>query len=350
MGLSLTNHHTAILYLPLLLWITLEKWREIKGKEKFLFFFFLLLGLLPYLYLPIRSRMDPPLDWGNPENFKNFFRVITRYQYGGFSVKGWKLEFLTYHIKKYLQLLFAQYSFLVFLGLGIIKGLKERKKEFIFLFLFYVLYSFFYALIVSFNPYIRHPSVHIGVFYIPSFMIFACFIGKGLEWCVEKEKKVFPLLWLLPLILLYLNLPYSSRRKDYTSYNYGMEVLSKLPPKSIVFVNHGDRIFIFWYLQWVEGKREDVIFLSIQSLKRPVYLERMRKLYPQVSFPSHEEIKRYVEEVVKNRYPPVFIVYLIIENIIEKNIYQRPIFSNEVFPQRKFKFVPCPPLYQIVKK
>src|SRR5262249_5007209 len=37
-----------------------------------------LVGLLPYAYLPIRSRMDPPLDWGNPETFEAFMNVVLR--------------------------------------------------------------------------------------------------------------------------------------------------------------------------------------------------------------------------------------------------------------------------------
>lgn len=36
------------------------------------------LGLLPYLYLPLRSRSDPALDWGNPETFDGLLAVVTR--------------------------------------------------------------------------------------------------------------------------------------------------------------------------------------------------------------------------------------------------------------------------------
>jgi hypothetical protein len=35
-------------------------------------------GLLPYLYLPIRSRQDPVLDWGNPESLGALIAVVTR--------------------------------------------------------------------------------------------------------------------------------------------------------------------------------------------------------------------------------------------------------------------------------
>jgi tetratricopeptide (TPR) repeat protein len=37
-----------------------------------------IVGLLPYAYLPLRSRMDPPLDWGNPETFSAFMNVVLR--------------------------------------------------------------------------------------------------------------------------------------------------------------------------------------------------------------------------------------------------------------------------------
>ena len=35
-------------------------------------------GLLPYLYLPLRSRADPLLDWGNPETLRSFLAVVFR--------------------------------------------------------------------------------------------------------------------------------------------------------------------------------------------------------------------------------------------------------------------------------
>ena len=36
------------------------------------------LGLFPYLYLPLRSRADPPLDWGDPQTLERFLAVVLR--------------------------------------------------------------------------------------------------------------------------------------------------------------------------------------------------------------------------------------------------------------------------------
>ena len=40
-----------------------------------------LLGLLPYAYLPLRSRADPLLDWGDPETLERFLGVVLRWDF-----------------------------------------------------------------------------------------------------------------------------------------------------------------------------------------------------------------------------------------------------------------------------
>ncbi len=350
MGLSLTNHHTALLFLPFLIWITFRIWGKIEGRGKYSFFLFFLLPLLLYLYLPIRAKANPPCNWGNPENIKNFICVVTRHQYGGFSTNGWKLDYLRVKTLQYLKLLSIQFSFLYFLGIGFIRAIIRRKEKGMLLFLLFLTYSFFFAFLVSFNPYIRHPSVHIGVFYIPSFLLFSYFIGETFDFLSKYSKRIIYLFLLFPFLMVWVNYSHSSRRGDFTSYNYGMKVLSSVPPKSIVFTNHKDRIFIFWYLQFVQKRRRDTVFLSIESLKRPTYLKRIRKLYPQIKFPSNKRVENFVKTTIEKKYPPMTIVYMIIEYIIEKNINSHPIYGNTIFPQRKFKFISQPPVYRIVRK
>jgi hypothetical protein len=78
-GLCLTNHLTSGLLLPAgLLFVALVDWRKLidarlvlGGVGAFL------LGLAPYLYLPLRAAMDPPMDANNPTNFGRFWYVIS---------------------------------------------------------------------------------------------------------------------------------------------------------------------------------------------------------------------------------------------------------------------------------
>jgi hypothetical protein len=78
-GLSMTNHLTSGLLLPAsLLFVALVDRRKLvdpmlvlKGAGLFL------LGLTPYLYLPIRSAMDPPFKANNPVNLERFWYVVS---------------------------------------------------------------------------------------------------------------------------------------------------------------------------------------------------------------------------------------------------------------------------------
>ncbi len=78
-GLALTNHMTSGLVLPAsLLFVAAVEWRKLlewrlvlKGMGLFL------VGLSPYLYLPLRAAMDPPMDANNPTTFGRFWYVVS---------------------------------------------------------------------------------------------------------------------------------------------------------------------------------------------------------------------------------------------------------------------------------
>lgn len=78
-GFALTNHITSGLLLPaafvfvaLVDWRKLVEWRlALKGAGLFV------VGLLPYLYLPIRASMNPPLNEWNPTNLERFWYLVS---------------------------------------------------------------------------------------------------------------------------------------------------------------------------------------------------------------------------------------------------------------------------------
>jgi len=78
-GLCLTNHLTSGLLFPAgLLLVALVDWRRLVDVRLVLGGAGLfLLGLTPYLYLPIRAAMDPPMDANNPTNLERFWYVVS---------------------------------------------------------------------------------------------------------------------------------------------------------------------------------------------------------------------------------------------------------------------------------
>ena len=93
-GLSLTNQHTCIfLVFPVALAVLVagDTWTAgLSGARRLLSAFSRLLvllacgivGLLPYLYLPIAARAGALVSWGDCATLKGFIRHITRAEYG----------------------------------------------------------------------------------------------------------------------------------------------------------------------------------------------------------------------------------------------------------------------------
>ena len=79
MGLSLTNHLTSGLLLPAgVLFVGLldrRKLRDLRLMLKGAALF--LIALTPYLYLPIRAYMHPPLNREAPDDLGSFFRLVS---------------------------------------------------------------------------------------------------------------------------------------------------------------------------------------------------------------------------------------------------------------------------------
>ena len=87
-GLALTNQHTIVLLeLPLIIAVL------VTGRDKLLrpaalsaLVILFLLGLLPYVYLPIVGRLPPLGSWGGVDTWEGFLRHVSRQEYGSLQL------------------------------------------------------------------------------------------------------------------------------------------------------------------------------------------------------------------------------------------------------------------------
>ncbi len=278
-GIAVANHQLSVLLLPTGIYML---WLFGKGLKKSVGFWLTLallygIGLLVYLYLPIRAAADPPLNWGNPETFGAFLETVFK-PAGSQVSQGSRWEHFIY----VLYLWTVQFSPVIFtqsgpwpipiiwaFGIwGIYKGISTGWRMARVFILFMILNV---AAIIFVSRPSRQEMVIVGVYYLPVFLVFAVFMATGIrEWLIqflkafgEKRRPILLGLVILILVLIpeyqfYQNRPAADRSDDYYARDYGTALLAACPPQAILMVNWDD-IFTLWYLQKVEGLRTDVI-------------------------------------------------------------------------------------------
>jgi hypothetical protein len=332
-GLALTNHITIITFFPVfLIFIFLKNLKTIRLKTVFICLILFLLGLIPYIYLPLRSIQNPILDWGNPENLKNFIWTISGKQYRHFMFTLNYYNFFP-RIIKLITSLFIEFN--IFLGFALfgLLFLYKTKKHFFFLSSGIVLINIFVNL--------NYGIGDIELYYFPTYIIFSIWISIGFFqfFNILKKKvkiKLFSTqekLISLFLILLFFVISYFFFMKSiiienkYQFRNYGTKLLDSLEGNSVVFTNDQNNYFVLLYLTQVENYRNDVVPLDIKLFSSHWYQKNIHENYPEIllkenlNFSGLINLNDLKSSVRNNSFHVYFIKNSSIENLnISKNL------------------------------
>ncbi len=315
-ALALTNHTSSSMMGPAILFLILvvQSGHLTQPKNLFKLALVLGLGLLPYLYLPIRAAMKPPLNWGDPSTLSNFINHVTGREYQGFLFVAPSL-FLD-NILRFLDAVWRNFNpvgtFLIVLGL--VFGRKDRIRDFLmFLILFQLLFVF------NFN------IVNIETYFLPVFFYLALFLGEGCVvvrnvfdlaagWVRKKDLRPFArldslfsrrtyevsfpsltlfLLSCLLLVFSLLNIPMRWKEVDLSNereaYNFGRGVFGAVEPGSIILAE-GDRYFLgLTYFNYVLFPEKDVAVLHEAFFHKLGWmLEQARHNHPYLEYPLAE--------------------------------------------------------------
>ncbi len=160
-------------------------WNLLGARTFFIMGSMFALAYSAYLYLPIRSRVDTMMDWGNPENIGNFLWVVRaeQYQYRMFkfiSEHNWSALFEALQ-RLNLPIQFTILcSFISIFGLFSFTEVSRRRKHPVssngMTFLVFTLLLFFTCIAYTVNYDIPDSPPY----FIPAYTMFALWFGWGL--------------------------------------------------------------------------------------------------------------------------------------------------------------------------
>ncbi len=346
LGLSFTNHMTTILLAPAFL--VYYFWRLGLRKESFLRLLYLapgfIVGLLPYLWLPIRASMHPRFNWGNPDTMKRFLDHVSgkQYQVWMFSSSETFAEQSAYFFGN----LPAELGYL-----GVIVALAGAARLFmtnrrlgafaLLLFVACVVYAGGYDI------------MEIGPYYLTAIFAIGIWGAAGIAWAHERfgSRAAAPLAAALALLALAINYREADESGNRMVEDMTVNVLSSMPSNAVIFSSQWD----FWlagsfYMQGVERMRPDVLVVDPELLRRSWYLDELTHNHPEFMASVAMEVEAFRTEVYKFEhdlpYDPMTIegAYVgMMDAMIDRQIERRPVFVGaEVRPDlgTRFRRVP----------
>lgn len=295
LGLSFANHPLAITFLVAIGYLLYQNRRIVIKRWPFfllLGLIFLACGFLPYLYLPIRAKVSPALNWGDPSTLKRFLRHVTG---GGGYLAPFSLD--DFAKLERLKRLFWEEFFILpiifgFLGLGYL--LKKNRE------LFGILGILGVSVVVLFYLYTKGEDFWL----IPFYLVFILLFAFGLRWFLLKIKDqglallVGVMIGLFSVIpLLGFNWLYLNRSDYYTAADFGRNILRPLEKDSVLFIIGDQPSSTVLYLQKVEDFRPDVVvfypgeevlineFVDQNSQDHAIYFLSLKSLPEDFPFP-----------------------------------------------------------------
>jgi hypothetical protein len=310
-------------------------------------FVLIVLGYSTYTMVIIRSNARPPMNENNPDTMGRLVSYLNREQYGDAPIMKRRYSqepqhqgiytkytsdsdfFLRYQMDHMLTRYFlwqyvgsagdeqdagvnwkVLYGIPLFIGLfGMYYHYKKDTKMWWVFFNFFLLMSIVLAL--YFNMQEPQPRER-DYFFVGAFFVFSIWIGIGVLGLIDMVKTalqneqaqklavggVLVLCFaFVPVNMARVNFKSADRTGDYVAWDYSYNLLQSCEPDAILFTNGDNDTFPLWYLQDVEGVRQDVRIVNLSLVNTPWYISQLKNETPHGAkkvpiSTSDEEIER----------------------------------------------------------
>ncbi len=294
MGLGMSNHHIiALAGLAVVTWILVQQPKLLRrGRLALGCISLFVVGLLPYVYLPLRAAADPPINWGDPSTPQRFWEHVSRHQYGTLGPMrtpeprsltrfGSQLSYLGESLCDDLT------PWLTGAGVaGLFVLARRERRVLLFALLWLACTGVAFALLANYDA-DRTSRWAMRVFLIPMSLGPVIGIAFLLDWTADVLRRPFGArVWasrtcVAGLIVCGPAIQAVShwRQCDYSNYWYAHDhahnLLRCMLPNALVFPSGDHSAFPLVYLVTVERVRPDVLIADIYGYTTPkLYRDR----------------------------------------------------------------------------
>ncbi len=317
-GLGAAHHHIFVLFIPGYLYILFKK---IKVKLNLSLIskslLFCLIGFLPYLYAPIVSFQNTPMDMENAKTIDGFLRLLLRSSYGTFTAfPGASPNIINQLLNMLSIFIFIIKDFkplgLIIISFGLIYLFRKIRYLFIF-FVINIMCLLYFYFITNFN---LSGSFSMGTFerfFVFLYLLLVIIFSFGCLYIYEillnnikkitnkKLIKVIAVISFYFLIIIYIAISLLNNYaviktivKNKIFQNYSFNILNSLPKNSYLFLNSDHGIFLVKAAQLIDKKRVDVV--TVPSLiSRDYVKKKFKEENPNIIIPSNEMLSKIPE-------------------------------------------------------
>ena len=278
LGLSITTHLTSVFLLPLaLITVPRQGWTRLVGG--------ILVGLLPFLTLPLLAQSASPVIWGQPTTLADWWWLVSAQLYRP-NVFGLDWADWPERLGQWSGPFLAQLAYvgLPLIALGIIGRFKRNGRLLIGLFgtaLVYIFYAFTYH------------TTDAAVLLLPALLLLSIVLGFGLDylgrWAI-----------ILPFALLWLNLSQSDNGyyvNQVSVVRPAAEALFNEVPADAILMTSGDpTIAALWYFHHIEGKRSDITVIDGNLFQFDWYRKKLGRDYPYLQHLAQDDLPGFIAE------------------------------------------------------
>ncbi|GAB4131089.1 MAG: hypothetical protein Fur0015_04940 [Ignavibacteriales bacterium] len=291
---------------------------------------FTLIGYSSYAMIMIRSNQETPINLNSPKTMSEMFSYVNREQYGDFpnfkrrfSQESHQQEIYTRYtsdldflISYQMNHMFNRYLLWNYVGrvstdqdagvdfadlfaipflLGLLGLYYHFRKDWKMASIFLVMFIFLGYLTAFYQNQQEPQPRERDYFYVGAFFVFSIWIALGVRYVFDligeyvkkpgfnKNVKIAAMILFVifvPLNMLRANYFEHDRSRNFVPWDYAYNLLQSVEPNAILFTNGDNDTFPLWYLQDVEGVRQDVRIANLSLLNTPWYIKQLKNNSP----------------------------------------------------------------------